>query len=162
MTSNHTIGIFILLAVLASPSGFSQEEGPVMDVNEALLLLQSGREQIIRDEMRFSSGESSAFWPVYDQYQIELVPIRDRYSALLNDYLEKYRNGAVSEDFANKLIEDYLQIQGDILKVKEKHLKAFRKVLPARKAARFYQLENKLEAELNLQLALVIPLIDPV
>jgi hypothetical protein len=48
------------------------------------------------------------------------------------------------------------------LKIKQKYLQDFREALPARKAARFYQLENKMDAELKSQLALIIPLIDPV
>ena len=54
------------------------------------------------------------------------------------------------------------KIENDILKIKQKYLKGFRKALPARKAARFYQLENKMDAELKSQLALIVPLIDPV
>jgi len=68
----------------------------------------------------------------------------------------------VSEELAEQIVDDYLEMQGDILQIKKKHLGDFRKALPARKAARFYQLENKMEAELEGQLAQTIPLIDPV
>jgi hypothetical protein len=36
----------------------------------------------------------------------------------------------------------------------------FREVLPVLKVARFYQLENKMDAEIDAQLALVIPLVE--
>jgi hypothetical protein len=40
-------------------------------------------------------------------------------------------------------------------------LPTFKKSLPALKVARFYQLENKIEAEIDAQLALAVPLIEP-
>jgi hypothetical protein len=68
----------------------------------------------------------------------------------------------VSEKIASQLVDDYLAIRSDILKIQKKHLRQFRRALPARKVARFYQLENKMNAEMDAQLARVIPLVDPV
>ena len=154
-------GLLLLVAggAAADDAGPSGDDG---DVGDARLLLQAGREEIIRDEMRLTAGEDTAFWPVYDRYQSELMKVRNRYAVLLTDYVQAYRSGTVSAEFADQLIDDFLDIQSDILKIKKKHLKDFRKILPARKAARFYQLENKMDAELEGQLSLVVPLIDPV
>lgn len=151
-------------AVLALGAGIAmaEESDVASDTSEARLLLQAGREDIIREEMRLNADEDAMFWPVYDSYQKDLTMIRNRYALLLSDYIQAYRSGTVSAEFADKMVEDFLDIQGEILKVKKKHLKYFRKVLPSRKAARFYQLENKMDAELEGQLALVVPLIDPV
>ena len=60
------------------------------------------------------------------------------------------------------MIDDYLDIHDEIIEIKKKHLGNFRKALTARKVTRFYQLENKIDAELAARLALVVPLIDPV
>lgn len=151
-------------AILALDTGFAVAENPDVagDTGEARLLLQAGREDIVREEMRLSADEDALFWPVYDRYQRDLTLIRNLYALLLSDYIEAYRSGTVSAEFAERLVDEFLEIQGDILKIKKKHLKEFRRVLPARKAARFYQLENKMDAELEGQLALVVPLIDPV
>ncbi len=43
----------------------------------------------------------------------------------------------------------------------KKYLPEFRGVLPALKVARLFQLENKINAEIYAQLAVVVPLIDP-
>jgi len=146
----------------ATVAAVGQQQTDTSASAEARLLLQAGREEIIREEMRLSDSENAAFWPVYDSYQRDLTLVRNRYAVLLTDYMQAYRSGSVSEEFAVKLVDEFLQIQSDVLKIKTKHLKEFRKVLPARKAARFYQLENKMDAELEGQLALVVPLIDPV
>jgi len=63
---------------------------------------------------------------------------------------------------ANSLVDDYLDIKADILKIQRKHLKRFRKIVSPLKVTRFFQLENKLDAETDAQLAVFVPLIDPV
>jgi len=88
-----------------------------------------------------------------DRFQADMILVRDRYADLLTGYLTAYRAGTVSKQMA---------IQSDVLQIKRKHLKNFRKALPPRKAARFYQLENKMDPELESQLAAIVPLIDPV
>jgi hypothetical protein len=131
-------------------------------MQQARALLKAGREEIIREEIRFSDEESAAFWPVYERFQADLQIVRDRYAELLTAYLAAYRAGTVSEAMANQVIDDYLQIQTDILNIKKEYLADFRNALPARKAARFYQLENKMDLGLESQLSMIVPLIDPV
>ena len=90
------------------------------------------------------------------------VRVRDRFAEVLTSYSEAYRAGTVTEEQANRIVEDYLDIEGDVLRIKKDYLDDFRNVLPARKAARFYQIENKMEIELEYQLSLIVPLVDPV
>ena len=156
----------LLSTLLIGGQLVAQDSGPVAsaggEMNDARVLLRFGREDIIREEIRFSEEEAVAFWPLFDSYQAELLVVNDRYADLLTNYLDAYRAGTVSEEMANQIVDVYLEIEDDILKIKQKYLQDFRKALPARKAARFYQLENKMDAELQSQLAMIIPLIDPV
>ena len=163
--------LLVLLALsaglLASGAVSGQQASPqagknTAELQQARVLLKFGRDDIVKEEMRFSEAEAEAFWPVYDRYDADLLVIRDRYAELVTGYTAAYRAGTVSEAQANQIIDDYLEIQSELLRIKRKYLGDFRKVLPARKAARFYQLENKMEVELEFQLAQVIPLIDPV
>lgn len=156
----------IWLALFVGGQAIAQQggspTGAASELNQARVLLKLGRDDIVREEMRLSEAEATAFWPVYDNYQAELQLVRDRYADLLSNYLLAYRAGTVSKAMANQIVDDYLTIQSDVLKIKRKYLKGFRGALPARKAARFYQLENKMEAELEAELSLIVPLIDPV
>jgi hypothetical protein len=60
---------------------------------------------------------------------------------------------------ANAMLEELLSIKKVDLKVKKKYVTKLKKVLPAKKIMRFYQLENKLDAIINYQLAAEIPLV---
>ena len=156
----------IFLALMLGTQALGRQSDSVASaeagLNDARALLQFGRIEIIKEELRFTEEEAAAFWPAYDDYQSDLLEVRNRYADLLTTYSDLYRAGTVSEEFAEQMIDDYLEIQDEIIEIKKKHLGDFRKALPARKVTRFYQLENKIDAELAARLALVVPLIDPV
>jgi len=57
-------------------------------------------------------------------------------------------------------METFFGIKQELLDIKKNYLPKFKGVLPALKVARFYQLENKIEAEIDSQLALAVPLIE--
>jgi hypothetical protein len=65
----------------------------------------------------------------------------------------------MSDDAAKKLLEDSLSIDSAYLKLCHSYSAKFRDVLPDKKVARYYQLENKIEAVLKYELAKRIPLI---
>ncbi len=166
MNIRHVRTVTLLLTLLVGVEALAQANGSASnaasEMQQARALLKAGREEIIREEIRFSDDESAAFWPVYERFQADLQIVRDRYAELLTAYLAAYRAGTVAEEMANQVIDDYLQIQADILNIKKEYLTEFRNALPARKAARFYQLENKMDLGLESQLSMIVPLIDPV
>ena len=57
-------------------------------------------------------------------------------------------------------IKDLIKIQIDTAKIRSKYWKKFRRIIPVQKAARFYQLENKMDAEVEYVLAGGVPLIE--
>jgi hypothetical protein len=115
MNIKHILGVSAALLVLAAGGVAADDVGVTDDAGNARLLLQAGREEIIRVEMRLSSSEDAEFWPVYDKYQSDLTLVRNRHAMLLADYIQAYRSGTVSAEFAEKLVDDFLEIQGDIL-----------------------------------------------
>jgi hypothetical protein len=55
---------------------------------------------------------------------------------------------------------DYLAAEADRVAVRRTYLPEFAKVLPGRTVARFYQIENKMDAVIRYDLAATIPVID--
>lgn len=84
----------------------------------------------------------------------------DRYTAMITEYMRRYDSGDLSNEYASDLMETFFGIKQELLDIKKNYLPKFKGVLPALKVARFYQLENKIEAEIDSQLALVVPLIE--
>jgi len=75
----------------------------------------------------------------------------------VQEYAANYQN--VSDATARKLTEDYLAAQADRVKLLQSHLPKFRAVLPEKKVARYYQLENKAYAIVLFDLMKQIPLV---
>lgn len=138
----------------------NEEAGPVLSDVRALFV--AGREEIVRGEIRLSGEQEEAFWAVYEAYQQALEPVRDRHARLIADFLQAYRAGTVSEEMAARFVEEHVAISRDRLNLREKYYEDVRDVLPARMAARCYQLEVQLDAELQAELSLYVPLIDPI
>jgi hypothetical protein len=65
----------------------------------------------------------------------------------------------MTNESSKKLVDDYLSVEGDRMKIRQSYLPKFRKVLPDIKVARFYQLENKIQAVINYDLAAGIPMV---
>ncbi len=72
-----------------------------------------------------------------------------------------YHNQKLTNEYADILISDYFDIKSDLLRIQKKYVRRYRKILPSVKVARFYQLENKMNADIDAELALAFPLLDP-
>jgi len=163
MISFFRFGCIASLVVLSLTFGFESILADEVDAEalaEARELLKSGREQLVRDELQLTESEASDFWPIYEQYRGEIERVRDRQAKMVSEYVEAYWAAELNDDLAKHVLDEHLAIEGALLKVDKKFLRRFRKVLPAAKVTRFYQLENKLDAEIDVSLANLIPLFE--
>jgi hypothetical protein len=141
-------------------------------IGSFLTLAQEARAdnmQIVRDKvaadkklfiaanMGLTESEAKAFWPVYESYQGELAQVEARTGRLLEEYARNYR--AMSDQEAKKLLDEFLAIEADRVKLRQAYVPRFRKALPDTKVVRYYQLENKIHAVVSYDVARLIPLV---
>ena len=119
--------------------------------------VQADKRLFIAENMQLTEAEAKGFWPVYESYQKDLGRIVDRSKKLIEDYANNYQT--MTDATAKKLLDETVAIENDRLKLKKDYLPKFRKVLSEKKAARYYQLENKIHAVISYELAKVIPLV---
>jgi hypothetical protein len=79
-------------------------------------------------------------------------------AAMIEDYTTNF--SSMSDEKATKSVEDYINIESDRVKVRRSYVEEFAKALPGRKLARFYQIENKMDAVLRYDIAATIPVIE--
>lgn len=158
----HVLLATALLAIGSAAAAQSPGTNPAEDerVAAARVMVQEGRDEIIGEEMGLSSAEAGKFWPVYEAYRSDMKVIRDRYATTLGRYLAGYDAGEINDEFARDLLDEWLKYTQDSHKVRKDYVKKFEKVVPIRKVVRFYQLEDKMDAEINAELAVVIPLME--
>ena len=126
---------------------------------QARTLVQTERKLVVSNNLGLSAVEGNAFWPLYDRYMSELKSAGNLRVKVITDYAASYDN--MSDETARKLVDDSMKHHENVLKIRKNYLGKFRKVLPATKLARFFQIENKLDAITNFALARQIPLMQP-
>ena len=119
--------------------------------------VRADKKLFISQNMGFTESEAVGFWPVYDRYQKEREALTNRMIALIEDYAGSY--DTMDDTTAKGLLDRYLAIQGDRLKLRKDYLPDFRKVLSDKKVARYYQLEQKIKSVVMFQLAAKIPFV---
>ncbi len=121
--------------------------------------IKSDKKLLVAQNLNLTDAEGAAFWPVYEAYQKELQQINDRLSATINAYADAYNKGPVANDAAKKLIDEALAIDDAELQLKKTAIPKVMAALPAMKAARYIQIENKIRAAIRYELAASIPLV---
>lgn len=116
---------------------------------------EADRQIIVKANMALTEQESEEFWPVYREYRVEALQVSDKIKNLIVRYAEQYET--LSEEAAYSMVAETFPLQVELAKLKQKHLKQFRKVLSPMHAARAMQIENKLDALLTAQIAAAVP-----
>lgn len=148
----------ICLAMVALMYSFiSARDKPSDNMQVLVEKIRADKKLLVAENMQLTEAESKKFWPVYDRYQDELFILRMRSLKLIQDYAENYES--MTNEMAKKLLDEYLAIERLREKVREAYLPKFRKLLPEIKVARYYQIENKIGAVVNYELATQIPLV---
>jgi len=135
--------------VVRSADGFGDQQ-------TAHKQIDSMKKQAIAASVALTDTEAIKFWPVYEQYSAELKKITDAKNSLIKEYAQEY--GSLTDDQADSLIRRWLDSDIAALELRKKYFPIFRKVLPARVAATFFQVEHRLNAMIDLQLTSQLPL----
>ncbi len=156
------LSFFILALGMAPVNAETSTDGVLSqkEITVAKELMDTSRNIALIINLDFTAEENDKFWPLYEEYRQKIGGVRERKLLLINEYAARYRDDTVDDEFADRAIEDLIKIQIDTAKIRDKYWKKFRRIIPATKAARFYQLENKMDAEVEYILAGGVPLIE--
>ena len=147
----------LIVAPMSLPAQTSDElklGREIVETQKKMMVMQ--KKMVILQNMDMTSAEKSAFWPVYEAFQKDLNKMDKRTLKLIKDYARNYEQ--LTDEKAHQLISEFLDVEQARIELKKNYLKKFEKVLPKKKVARYYQIENKLEAKASLELSQEIPL----
>ncbi len=147
----------VALAQQAAQPQADEGRAQVMeDIQLTRAAIQTERQALITRAMDLTPEEMQGFWPLYRQYRLEAIKVGDRIEALITTYADNYED--LTDEVADKLVTEFVNIEKERARLKAKYLPKFKKVLPPRKVARFYQIENKLDIAILAEMAENIPL----
>lgn len=112
---------------------------------------------LIAQNVSFTADESAEFWPLYNEYSAELNKLLDERLVLVRDYLEQHEK--LNDQQAQNLASRVFELEGKRLDLKRSWFRKFAEVVPATKALKFFQVENQINAALDLKLMDSMPLV---
>ena len=132
------------------------------NTNMQILLdkVKADKKLLVAANMDLSDAESKAFWPIYDAYQKDLQKLNQRLLKVITSYADAYNSGAMTDQQAQTLIDEALAIEASEASMRKSYAVKLTKALPAKKAARYLQIENKIRAAIRYEIADKIPLVN--
>lgn len=157
MTRLVTALALVMTAGLAAPGMAQTTDTTNMEI--LLQKIRADKKLVVAQNLQLTDAEGKVFWPVYDAYQKDLQQINQRLTNMILAYADAYNKGPVANDVAKKLLDEALAIDDAEAKLKSSSAPKILAVLPATKAARYIQVENKIRAAVRWELAANIPLV---
>jgi hypothetical protein len=121
--------------------------------------IKADKKLLVSANMELTESEAKGFWPVYEEYQKELIAINQRIGKLIESYAADYRANTLTDEKAQKLIDELVAIEKADGGLQASYAPKLSNVLPAKKVARYLQIENKIRAALKYELAANIPVV---
>jgi Spy/CpxP family protein refolding chaperone len=149
---------FAIATCLAAPAMAQQAGTTNMDILRQKI--KADKKLVVAENLKLTDAEGAAFWPVYDAYQKDLQAINQRLTAAVLAYADAYNKGPVTNEVAKKLLDEAVAIDEAEVKMKSMAVPKILAALPATKAARYIQIENKIRAVVRYELAANIPLVE--
>ncbi len=155
-------GIFLFTVAILADSSLAQGNTTNDSYDQYIKLLRknlrSDKKQLIALNLTLTDAEATKFWPIYDQYTIELSKLYDARLTLIKEYaanIDKLSNAT-----AASLNQRSLGVDQSITRLRQKYVPIIGKALPGKKAALFFQLDKRIGLLVDLQLASEIPLVE--
>ena len=147
-------------AIVAGLAASAMAQTPATNNMEILRQkVKADKKLVVAANLMLTDAEGTAFWPVYEAYQKDLQQINQCMAAVIESYASAYNKGPVANDVAKKLLDESVAIDDAEVKAKSALAPKVLGVLPATKAARYIQIENKIRAAIRYELAAGIPLV---
>jgi hypothetical protein len=119
---------------------------------------KSNKKALVALNLKLTETEDKAFWTVYESYQKDIAKVNERLINLINDYAKEYKAKSLTDEKAKQLISNYLAIEEDRLKLKKSYLEKVSVVIPDKKVMAYFQMEEKIQAIIQFDCAINIPL----
>lgn len=119
--------------------------------------LRAEKKKIIAANVSLTETEATKFWPVYDQYAAEMTKHYDQFYAIIKDYAANQKT--LTDVQANDMVKRWSDVQVQLAQTRQKFIPMFGKTMSGKKAAHFLQIDRRLYALMDLQIASEVPLV---
>jgi hypothetical protein len=154
----NVIGAAIVAAAMVTaPLCAAQDNAGLAELAAMAQGARKDKRALVAEKMQLTPEESRRFWPVYDNLQKELTRLNRERNVSLE--ILANRDKPPSDAYAKQIVNDLMAIEEQEVKAMRKASNAAMRALPPRKAARYLQIENKLRAAQDYEIAVAFPLV---
>ncbi len=155
------IVVVVALALAAAAPAFAQAPPAGATTNMDILVskLKADKKLLVAQTVGLTDAEGKAFWPIYDACQAELEAVNKRLKAGIEAYAKDYNAGTMTDAKASAMLTEMLAIDDAQLAAKKSCAAKLNGVVPPAKVVRYVQVENKIRAQINYELAAAIPFV---
>jgi len=145
----------LVITMLVATAMSAQTNGDDVELTRAAI--QTQRQEIVAANLGLNSEESRVFWPLYQEYRDAVGRAIDTRVDLLERFSESYET--LTDGEAMSLLNEHFGFEKEMLEIQTEYATKMSKVLPGRTIARFFQIENKMDAIIHYEMAGEIPLV---
>jgi hypothetical protein len=138
------------LIAAAAPS-FAQDPTELLRAD-----LRAQKTAILTKALALDDTQSTAFWPIYREYESALVKINDETMSMIKDYATNYES--MNNEVAKDLLKRAFKVREGRTKLLKKYTGKVEKSVSPIVAARWAQAEHAIQSAIDLQLASELPL----
>ncbi len=149
------------LAMIAFQCAFAQDKAADLTDMQALrTAVKADKKALVASTLKLTPAEAKRFWPIYDAYQRDLDAANRKRNVALEGLIGLDR--PISDLYAKTLANDLLVADETEVKLRRTLQNRLMRgvptrVLPPRKAAAFLQLESKIRAVQDYDIAAAFP-----
>jgi len=154
------IAVVGVVALGTTPMPFAQSVGAseLANTQELIKELQADKRAIMLNTLALKPDQLAAFTPIYDEYQAEMKTLYTTGTNLLNRlFVADY--GGMTDEESKAIQKAFFKLRHDRLDLLEKYSRKLDRKLPETKVLQFVQVENKVQALLDVAAAASIPIV---
>lgn len=127
---------------------------PSTDLSRAVI--QADRKNIVEAVVQPSPQQSEEFWQTYWEYRGQMSKVGDELVAMIETFSDA--EASLTDQQAEEMIDKRLDLEKRTAEIRAKYTKKMRDVLIPKQVVRWLQIESKMDAVINYEIAKAIPL----
>ena len=141
---------------LTTPAYAQDKAGDVTDMQALRQAVRNDKRALVASMLNLSESEAKRFWPIYETYQREIDNNGRRRGVALQELM--FRERPMTNPAAKQYATELLAVDEALMRARRAMRNRVMRALPAVKAARYMQLEEKIRAVQDYDVAATVPL----
>jgi len=158
MRTTLAAAIVFVATIAVAPAWAQAPAGdPSSDIDALRAAVRADKRALVAKTLALTPEEAKKFWPIYDEYQRKVSRSDNAVASAIEDVVA--RDKPMSDPLAKQIANEMYQADKTELDARKTMQGKVMKALPPKKAIRYLQLESKIRAMQDYDIAKGIPLV---